>query len=485
MRKLAAFFTRPNGSALAFMIAGAIWFVFGTSFGLISAIDLVAPDTFQNFAPATFGRIRPGHVNTVIYGFGFMTLTGCGLYYVPATLRTRLWSEPLGWISFVLLTGVVAAGPVCFASGVSQGREYTEYPWVLDIILLAAVFITIVNLVMTILKRCEKELFVSVWYFTGAFMWFFFLYAIGNVIWSPPAGALPGIVDSPILWYYGHNLVGLLLTPLAVGAAYFVIPRVVNAPIYSYALSIVGFWTLVILYTHIGGHHILQAPIPNWLKTISMIHSVGMTLPVFAVLVNVWMTARGRIGRLVADPAGRLVFAGTVWYLITCVQGPLQSLPVIQRVTHFNNWTIGHSHIAVLGFAGFIALGTLWHVLPLACGRRLWSGKLVNVQFALVLFGLTGFFVVLTIAGLIQGESWNNGFTIYRIIPEIIPYMVIRLASGLFIYAGAWLGLYILFRTLFNGEPLGASPEALVMASGATLAGPDGAGGGGERRSDP
>ena len=37
---------------------------------------------------------------------------------------------------------------------------------------------------------------------------------------------------------------------------------------------------------------------------------------------------------------------------MVCIQGPLQSLAWIQRVTHFNNWVIGHAHIAVLGFTG-------------------------------------------------------------------------------------------------------------------------------------
>ncbi len=123
----------------------------------------------------------------------------------------------------------------------------------------------------------------------------------------------------------------------------------------------------------------------------------------------------------------------------------------MQKVTHFNNWTIGHSHIAVLGFSGFIALGVMWLVLPQLTGRRVYSGKLVFAQFWLVTFGLVGFFVVLTIAGLIQGQAWYNGEVEVRVLPEIHPYMILRLALGLSIISGAVVGLYNLLMTLYRG----------------------------------
>lgn len=451
---------RQNSAALAFMTSGAFWFVIGTLYGLVSAIHLVAPEFFNNIPWLVFGRARPVHVNTVLFGFVAATLIGCGLYYVPALLRTSLWSEPLGWLSCLLWNLTVLSGPFTFAFGITQGREYTEYVWLADVSLVLAIVLMLVNVIMTILQREEDTLYVSVWYFVGTFLWTAGYYPIGNVMWHPQTGALSGLVDSVILWFYGHNLPGLLLTPLAVGAAYFVIPRITRTPLYSHTLSLLGFWTLVTLYTHIGGHHILQTPIPNWLKVVSVVNSMAMVVPVFIVLLNLWLTARGHGPSLVKDPAGRLVLTGTIWYLITCIQGPVQSLPALQRVTHLNNWTVGHAHIAVLGFSGFIALGTLWHVLPLAAGRRLWSQRLVSLQFGLVMFGLLGFFAVLTIAGLIQGGAWNNGEVVYRVLPEIFPYMALRAAFGIAIITAAAVGFYNLLLTLRRGEPF--EPQPLV-----------------------
>ncbi len=172
------------------------------------------------------------------------------------------------------------------------------------------------------------------------------------------------------------------------------------------------------------------------------------------MLVNLWLTTRDNLAAFVRSVPGRFVFAGSVWYLIACVQGPLQSLPSVQYYVHFNNWVVGHAHIAVLGFSGMIALGGLWHVLPLAAGRRIYSDTLVTYQFWLMLIGVSGFAVVLTIAGLIQGAAWADGTTVYRALPLIAPYMALRLAFGILILTGAFVGLYNVVMTLSRREPM-------------------------------
>jgi len=449
-----AFTKKHNSAALAFIIAGSVWFVVGTIYGLFSAIHLVSPEFFDNIPALVFGRTRAIHVNTVLYGFVGSLLIGLGMYYTPALLKRRIWSEQLGWLSFFFWTLTVLSGPITFSMGMSQGREYTEYLWIFDVSLVLAVLTMVVNMIMTILRRKENLLYVSVWYFTATFLWVGGSYFLGNVMWNPATGALPGILDSIFHWFWGHVLPGLLLTPMAVGVAYFVIPRITRTPLYSHTLSILGFWTLVVFYSHIGGHHIIQAPMPNWLKMISAVDSMFMFLPVIIVIVNLWMTWRGKGGRIFGDPAGKWIALGLFWYLIVGAQGSLQSLPEMQVITHFNNWTVGHAHIAILGFSGFIAIGGLWHILPLITRRRLYSNKLVEIQFGLVMIGLTGFFIVLTIAGLIQGESWYNGEVIYRVLPELDAYMVLRAALGIFIILASFIGLFNVIMTIRQGKPI-------------------------------
>jgi len=258
-----------------------------------------------------------------------------------------------------------------------------------------------------------------------------------------------GIPDAILLWFYGHNVFGLLLTPLAAGVTYYVIPRVCRAPLYSHALSLVGFWALLVVYTHIGTHHLLQVPVPTWLKVIAIVDSIAMVIPVMAFLVNIWFTAKGRLGEIHADIGGKFVFTGTIMYFFVSIQGSMMALPDVQRVTHFNNWVVGHAHIGVLGFAGMITLGGMYYVLPYITGKPLYSRLLADLQYWLVLIGMIGFTVVLTIAGLIQGNAWLNGEAVYRILPEIHPYYVTRASLGVMVFVSALIGMFNIFATLF------------------------------------
>ena len=72
-------FSKPQSAALAFMVAGAAWFVVGALYGMVSAIHLVAPEFFSNIPWLVFGRERPIHVNTMLYGFAGTMLIGSGL----------------------------------------------------------------------------------------------------------------------------------------------------------------------------------------------------------------------------------------------------------------------------------------------------------------------------------------------------------------------------------------------------------------------
>jgi cytochrome c oxidase cbb3-type subunit I len=435
-----------------FYLSSAFWFVIGTFAGLIDATHLAAPDFLGNIPWIVFGRLRPMHTNIVIFGFVGSALLGTAYYLVSALARSSLFSERIGRLSLWIWNLAVLTGTVTLSLGYSQSREYAEWIWPVDVLVLLSMALIFCNLFQTARRRTEKLLYVSVWYVFGALIFTFFIYFFGNAVWNPRTGAISGMPDAILAWFYGHGVVGLFLTPLAVAAAYYIIPIVSRSPLYSHTLSLVGFWTILMIYTHIGTHHLLQTPVPTWLKVLAVTGSIGMLAPVMTVLMNLWLTARGRLGYIHADIGGKFVFAGLVWYVLTCLQGPLQALPVIQRVTHLNNWVIAHAHMGVLGFSGTIALGSIYFILPRITGKPIYSTRLADIQYWLVLLGMTGFFAVLTAAGLIQGNSWLNGETVYRVLPAIHSYMVIRLGIGILLFGGALIGFYNITRSLYGSQ---------------------------------
>jgi cytochrome c oxidase cbb3-type subunit 1 len=439
----------PNPTARAFMLTSAFWFAVATTFGMIGAGYLIAPDFMANIEYIHFGRIRPMHVNGVLFGFVTPGLLAAAFYYFPRLLKTELFSHKLGVFNAVFWNLTVAAGIIGISTGHTQAREYAELAWPVDIMVVISFAMVIFNLLMTVRRRREKILYVSVWYVLAAVILTAVTYCIGNVIWKPDTGALAGIPDAIILWFYGHNIFGLLLTPMGLGIAYYVLPISTRSPLYSHTLSLLGFWSLIVVYTHIGTHHLLQTPVPTWLKTISVVDSIAMIIPVMVFLINIWYTIKGKLGRIHDDIGAKFVFAGTIFYFFVNIQGSMMALPHVQRITHYNNWVVGHAHIGVLGFAGLTALGGLYFILPRLTGKPLYSRFLADVQYWLVLIGITGFLIVLTIVGLIQGSAWYNGETIYRTLPELQPYYIIRASLGTMIVVGAYLGLYNIIRSLY------------------------------------
>jgi len=375
---------------------------------------------------------------------------GVAHYLVPTLLRTSLYSERLGKLTLWLWNLAITVGVVTLSMGHTQNREYAEFIWPVDIGVLMVLTLIFYNLYQTLRRRTETLLYVSVWYVFGALIFTFFTYFFGNAIWNPDTGSISGMPDAILAWFYGHNILGFFFTPLAVAAAYYIIPIVCRAPLYSHTLSLIGFWSILLLYSHIGTHHLIQAPAPTWLKVIAITGSVGMIVPVMTVLVNLWLTMKNRLGYLYLNIGGKFVLAGTVWYLLTCLQGPLQSLPYVQRLTHFTNWVIAHAHMGVFGFAGSITFGAMFFILPRIMGKPLYSKQLAEIQYWLFLIGMIGFFTVLTTAGLIQGNGWLNGETVYRILPQIHLYMILRASLGILLIGGAIIGVYNVFMSIYG-----------------------------------
>lgn len=455
-------------TATLFILTSAFWMIIATGAGLIGATELIHPDLTRGIGWLAFGRIRPIHVNMVLFGFVTPGLLGAAYYYLPRLLKTELYSEKLGMLNVLLWNITLVLAITTLAAGYTQGREYAEMIWPVDILVCVIFGMSVYNFWMTVQQRKEPVLYVSVWYACAAVILTGLTFALGNVIWRPMSGALTGIPDAILLWFYGHNIFGLLLTPLAVGVAYYVIPKATGNPLYSHTLSLLGFWSLIIVYTHIGTHHLLQVPVPTWLKVISIVDSVGMVIPVMAFLINIWYTAKDKLGEIHADISAKFVFTGTIMYFFVSIQGSIMALPHVQRITHFNNWVVGHAHIGVLGFAAMIALGGIYYVLPRILNKPLYSRLLADLQYWMVLIGVVGFTVVLTIAGLIQGGAWYNGETVYRALPEVHPYYILRASLGTLIFTSAWIGIFnILMTFIYKEKKLTASetePAAVPVA---------------------
>lgn len=403
-----------------------VWLVLASLAGLISSIKLHAPDWWVQYEWLTFGRIRPIHLNMVAYGWCSLASVGVAIWLIPRLLKTELVGAKYALVGGAMWSIGVFAGTVAIATGYSDGLEWLEYPWQIDILLVVGGAMVGIPLWLTLLQRKVKHLYVSVWYIAAGLLWFPILFLIAN--WP---GLHFGVQQATMNWWFGHNVLGLWFTPIGLAASYYFIPKVLGKPIHSYNLSLLGFWSLAFFYSQVGGHHLIGGPVPSWLITISIVQSMMMAIPVFAVAVNLHMTVLGNFRALIYSPTLRFIVLGAMMYTAASVQGSLEALRSVNTVTHFTHYTVAHAHLGLYGFVSMVMFGSIYFIMPRVMNWEWPYPRLISLHFWLVLIGFGIYFIWLSIGGWLQGLAMLNAKTPFmQSVALTLPYLQARSIGG-------------------------------------------------------
>lgn len=421
---------------LLLVSSGIAWLVVGSLFGLIASLKLHWPDWLDGSAMLTFGRVRTLHLNLVIYGWASMTGIAVALWVTPRIFHTPLRFPKLPIVGAILWNLGVLAGAIAIARGWTDGEEWLEIPWQIDILLAVAGSFFVLPLIVTAVRRQVHHIYVTGWYYLGALCWFPILFAIANIPYIHS-----GVQEATVNWWFAHNVLGLWLTPLGVGAAYYFIPKIIGKPIYSYSLSLLGFWALALFYSQVGIHHLIGGPVPTWVVTLSIVHSVMMFVPVIAVAINQHVLVACNLWALKESVPLRFISLGALFYTLASFQGSIEALRSINSVTHFTHYTVAHAHLGVYGFVSLILFGAIYYILPRATGRQWPWPAAIAAHFWLVVIGFLIYFVALTAGGIFQGLAMLDATRPFADSVRItIPYLAARSAGG---------GLMVLGHLLF------------------------------------
>jgi len=403
-----------------------VWLVLASLAGLISSVKMHAPDWWVRYDWLTFGRIRPIHLNLVAYGWCSLAGIGVAIWLIPRLLKTELVGAKYALIGGALWSIGVLAGTLAIATGHSDGLEWLEFPWQIDLLLVVGGGLVGFPLWLTLMRRRVEHLYVSVWYIGAGLLWFPILFLIAN--WP---GLHFGVQQAAMNWWYGHNVLALWFTPIGLAAAYYFIPKVLGKPIYSYNLSLLGFWSLAFFYSQVGGHHLIGGPVPSWLITISIVQSMMMVIPVFAVAVNQHLTVLGNFRALIYSPTLRFVVLGAMMYTAASVQGSLESLRAVNTVTHFTHYTVAHAHLGLYGFFTMVMFGSIYFIMPRVMSWEWPYPKLIALHFWLVLIGFAIYFIWLSIGGWLQGLAMLDEKTPFmQSVALTLPYLQARSIGG-------------------------------------------------------
>lgn len=454
---------------LTWLYWGLFWLMFTPSIGVTISALFNYPTYLGTSEYLTFGRLRPMHVNGVIFG-AFSTLFIALCYYlVPRLAGVRVWKGHWGhWLAWVWNLGLVS-GMTLLALGYNQGLEAGEFPLPVDIVIFAVIAIVTVQFLMTIARRREQQLYVALWYLIGAFVWTVMNLIFGSFILPY---SISGINSAAFHGLFIHYIVGLWITPAGYVLIYFFLPASVRNPIYSHKLSLVGFWSLALFYPFVGIHHYLYSPIADWAETLAIITSMLLIVPVWTVLQNFFGTMVGRWQSFGQNLPAKFLIMGALMYLAGCFQGSTEALRSIQQPTHFSDFVISHSHLTVFGtFVVWAIAGTVY-TIPRLVERPLWSFTLGNWSFWLITFGITLMGLDLTLAGLQQGYMLMAGVEWLDSLVAIRPYWLVRTVAGISMDIGMSLLVYNLMRTVLAARAPARSTRAVPAAAAAQGAAP-------------
>ncbi|MGL4767687.1 MAG: cytochrome-c oxidase, cbb3-type subunit I [Formosimonas sp.] len=453
-----------------FAIMAVIWGIFGMAMGVFIASQLAFPELGFNVPWLSFGRLRPLHTNMVIFAFGGCALMATSLHVVQRTCHVRLIGEKykLPELMFLGYQLVLVAAALSLPMGFTQGKEYAEMEWPIDVLLGLVWVLYGIVFFGTIAKRKVTHIYVANWFF-GAFILTVGLLHIVNSAAIPSGlftsySAYAGAQDAMIQWWYGHNAVGFFLTAGFLGMMYYYVPKQANRPIYSYRLSVVHFWALIFTYMWAGPHHLHFTALPDWTQSLGMAFSIILLAPSWGGMINGMMTLSGAWDKLRDDPILKFLVVSLSFYGMSTFEGPMMAIKSVNQLSHYTDWTVGHVHSGALGWVGFISIGSLYYLIPRMFNREaMYSTRLINIHFWVATIGVVLYIVAMWISGVMQGLMERNisadGYPVYSFIDYIAqrqPYYLMRILGGLLYLSGMLIMAYNVVRTAMAGKMVDA-----------------------------
>ncbi len=426
-----------------YFVAALVYMFVSLTGGLIMALQLTNLNPFSGIEFFSPGRWRMIHTNAIAYGFIANAFLGALHWAVPRLTLKPVLSVKLSWFIFMAWQVVVLSTAGGILAKEAQGLEWGETPVWIDPLAQAGLVLVAINFMAPIMKM-KGPMYVSLWYFIAAFVWTNLTYAMGNFL---PEYLICGVGAGAIGGMFIHDLVGLFVTPLGWGLMYFFVPIILKKPMWSHALSLVGFWGLAFFYPLTGIHHFLYTPIPMFLQYGAVISTIAVEFVVTTVIINFFGTIWGSSWSAFRNLPIRWFYTGMVFYFLTCLQCAFQTTLTFQAVIHFTDWVVGHAHMVMFGVFVFWQFGMMVYLFPRILKTEWYSTRLLEWHYWLSTIGLTLMISALILVGVFQGFSWATLDLWEESIRISMPFWVVRIVAGLIIIAGQICFAYNLYRT--------------------------------------
>ena len=422
-----------------FLTSGAAWLAVSILLGIIASAKVHAPGLLSSCAWLTYGRVFPAHLNALVYGWGMQAA-----FAVIIWLMARLSRKECTMTGTILTAGHlwnlgVSLGIIGILSGNGTGIPWLEFPIFAWPVLLVSYIAILIGSFIQFRVRPEGHVYISQWYLLAAMIWFPWIFITANTLLH----CIPGhpVMGAAISAWFRSAFIFLFFTPVAIGAAYYLAPKVTGRPIFSYSLAKLGFWSLAIIAPWAGMQKLTGAPIPYFLPYLGAAATALIFVPAATAAYNTIRTMLSAEENLAASPSLRFTIAGITGLIVLAAAAVLLNLPgSTLPLTQFSLSGYGFEILAIYGFFSLVMFGTAYFIVPRVTRREWLSSRLIKIHFLFSVYGVITVALITLFGGLQQGigqEDWKQPWA--SAASRAYPYAVANTV--------AWI--LILFSNLF------------------------------------
>ena len=170
----------------------------------------------------------------------------------------------------------------------------------------------------------------------------------------------------------------------------------------------------------------------------------------------------------------KFILFGVFCLFVGTLQGFLQSTPRLRHWVHSTGQAghlvdpLAHAHINLIGGVVSIVMAMVYYLLPRMLKKYFWSGFLGQANFYLMLAGVAGFYLVLLVFGILEGNRMLDEGVVYPIArSHYQPYHRFGFVfSALLMGLAHWTFVLNVFMTYFRKENESRVPSVNPLKEG-------------------
>lgn len=436
--------------------AGLFWLVVSGILALLSFAQTLNPRLLEDVAYFSFGRTRAMQETAFVYGW----VANAG-FAVALWILGRLGGSPLRSLNWAVVGTLfwnlgLVVGLVGIGLGDGTSIAFLHLPHYVQPLLLVTFGAIAVPGVLAWTGRKHRAAFAAQWYAVAALFLFPWLFSAAQlmIVWFPVRGTVQAIAAG---WFL-QGAWTLWIAPLALGAAYYLVPKISGRVIPSYDFASLSFWTLLVVGGWTGGRHLIGGPVPAWIATIAIVSCALLAFHYIVTAINL----RGAFGH--RSLSLKFIAFGLAAYVIGGFADAATALRSVAQFTQFTWVMQAQSQLALVGAFTMIMFGAIYFLVPRIANQAWPSAALIRAHYLAAMVGTSLLVVALAVAGVVQGRDLADATITFEQIAAHTRVWLLAAAAGQTILLVGNIVLALHFVRMMAAKPAVAADNLFIQA---------------------